>query len=104
MIRRGRAEGWLRRPVDAFPAWAEFHGVRFNHVRIGPLPGFEDRGSTVIACRDLRYGSEEPVIVVPRELVLSRANIDIFSKADQHLREVLDAVGDFGRVRAKSSS
>lgn len=98
MIRRGRAEGWLKRPVDALLSWAEFHGVKFNDVKIGPLSGFEHRGSTVIATRELVYGQEEPLIVVPRELILSRDNIDVFAKADQHLRDLLDALGDFGRV------
>lgn len=38
-------------------------------------------------------------MVVPRELILSRENIDVFAKSDQHLKEVLDSLGDFGRVR-----
>jgi hypothetical protein len=102
MIRRGRAEGWLKRPIDAFPAWAEFNGVKFNGVKIGPMPGLEHRGSTVIANRPLAAGKEEPLIVVPPELILSRQNIDGFAKADQHLKEVLEGLGDFGRVRSQS--
>jgi hypothetical protein len=99
MIRRGRTEGWLKRPVEALPAWAEFNGVTFNSIKIGPLPGFEYRGSTVIAERHLAAGNEEPLMVVPKELILSRQNIDLFAKSDQHLKQVLNALGDFGRVR-----
>jgi hypothetical protein len=98
MIRRGRAEGWLRQPIDVLPRWASFHGVKFNHVKIGPLPGYEDRGSTVIADQKLVGGSVEPLLIVPKELIISRRNIDLFSKSDHHLREILEALGDFGRV------
>lgn len=99
MIRRGRTEGWLKRPVEEFPAWASFHGVTTQGIRIGPLPGFEHRGSTVIADRDLAGGKEGPLITVPKELILSRQNVDLVAKSDQHLREVLHALGEFGWVR-----
>ncbi|KAF2269870.1 SET domain-containing protein [Lojkania enalia] len=96
MIRRGREEGWLHQPIDALPAWAEFHGVRFNGVRVGPIPGREHHGSTVIANRDLAGSQEDPLMLVPKELIVSRQNVDLFAMSDQHLREVLQAVGDFG--------
>lgn len=99
MIKRGRIEGWLRQPVDALPTWANFHGVAFNHVKIGPLPGFETRGSTVIADRELKGGEAEPLLIVPRELIVSQQNIDVIAKSDHHLRELLESLGDFGRVR-----
>jgi len=98
MIKSGRAEGWLRRPVDTLPTWANFHGVAFNHVSIGPLPGFEGRGSAVIADGELIGGKAEPLLVVPKELIVSRQNIDLFAKSDHHLRELLESLGDFGRV------
>jgi hypothetical protein len=84
--------------VAEFPAWAEFNGIKFNGVQIGPLPGFEHRGSTVIAKRQLTAGKEDALIVVPGDLILSRQNIEGFAKSDQHLKEVLNALGDFGRV------
>lgn len=99
MISRGRQEGWLKALIDALPTWATFHGVKFNHVSIGPLSGFEERGSTVIAARELQGGKAEPLLVVPKDLIISRANIELFSRSDRHLREVLEAIGDFGRVR-----
>ena len=85
-------------PIDTLPRWATFHGVAFNGVRIGPLPGFEDRGSTVIADRELEGGKAEPLLVVPRELIISRENINLIAKSDQHLHQILEAIGDFGRV------
>jgi hypothetical protein len=98
MIKRGRQEGWLRKPIDALPPWATFHGVKFNGVEIGPLPGFKYRGSTVIAARELQAGNVEPLLVVPKDLIISRENIELFARSDRHLREVLEATGDFGRV------
>ncbi|PSN66292.1 SET domain-containing protein [Corynespora cassiicola Philippines] len=98
MIRRGRAEGWLKQPIEDLPKWAEFHGVNFNGIKIGPLPGFEDRGSTVIASRPLNGGQESPLLVVPKELIISRQTVELLAKSDQHLREVLGALGDFGRT------
>jgi hypothetical protein len=98
MIRTGRARGWLKQPIDSLPAWATFHGVAFNGVKVGPLPGLEERGSTVIADCDLQGGKTEPLLVVPKELIISRQNIDLLAKSDRHLRELLEALGDFGRV------
>jgi hypothetical protein len=98
MFRRGRQEGWLKEPIEALPTWATFHGVKFNSVKVGPLPGFEERGSTVIAAHKLQGTDAEPLVVVPKDLIISRANIDLFAKADRHLQQVLDAIGEFGRV------
>lgn len=98
MIKRGRTEGWLRQPIDALPKWSTFHGVSFNGIRIAPLPGYEDRGSTVIADRELEGGKVEPLLVVPKDLIISRQNIESFAKADRNLRQVLEAIGDFGTV------
>jgi hypothetical protein len=98
MIRRGRTEGWLTESIDVLPTWATFNGVKFNRVKIGPLPGYEDRGSTVIADDKLQGGNAEPLLVVPKDLIISRQNIELLAKSDHHLRELLEALGDFGRV------
>jgi hypothetical protein len=52
-----------------------------------------------MAARELQGGSVEPLLVVPKDLIVSRANIELVARSDRHLREVLEAVGDFGRVR-----
>ncbi|KAF2867621.1 hypothetical protein BDV95DRAFT_630999 [Massariosphaeria phaeospora] len=98
MIRRGRAEGWLKRPIDGLPVWARFHGVTFHNIKVGPMPGLEHRGSTVIAERDLSDGNEDPLMVVPKDLIISRTNIELLAKSDRHLAQVLEALGDFGRT------
>ncbi|KAF1836283.1 SET domain-containing protein [Decorospora gaudefroyi] len=98
MISRGRAGGWLKEPIDVLPKWATFHGVAFNGVKVGPLPGFEERGSTVITDQKIEGGDSEPLLVVPKDLIISRQNINLFAKSDHHLRELLDALGDLGRT------
>jgi hypothetical protein len=98
MIKRGRREGWLKEPIEALPTWATFHGVKAIGVTIGPLAGFEERGSTVIAARDLQCSNIEPLLFVPRDLIISRENIELLARSDRHLREVLEAIGEFGRV------
>ena len=98
MIRRGRAEGWLKESIQGLPTWAAFHGIQFHGIKVGPLPGYEDRGSTVIADRDLDGDTESPLMTIPKELVLSRPNIELLAKSDHHLRHLLQALGDFGRT------
>lgn len=98
IIARGRAEGWLKLPVSALPPWGELNDVTFNGISVGLLPGFEQRGSTVIAARDLSAGDAEPLMIIPRDLVLSQEAVRVHAKSDQHLRQVLDALAEFGRV------
>lgn len=102
MIRTGRAEAWLREPIEGFPRWANFNGIRFAGIKIGPLPGFEHRGSTVIADSTLVCGEAGAVLTVPKELIVSRQNVELIAKSDKHLRELLQSLDEFGRVRPTS--
>ncbi|KAL1626039.1 hypothetical protein SLS56_007013 [Neofusicoccum ribis] len=98
IIARGRSEAWLKLPVAALKPWADLNDVTFNAITVGPLPGFEQRGSTVIAAEDLSAGNAEPLMIIPRDLVLSQEAVRLHAKSDQHLREVLDALAEFGRT------
>lgn len=99
MIKLGRSQGWLKSPISSLPTWASFHGVTFNGIRIGTLPGYEERGSSVIAERPLVGGHEqEPLMTIPKDLILCRETIETHAKSDIRLRELLDALGDFGRT------
>lgn len=104
MIRRGRAEGWLIRPVSALPAWAKLCGASFNNVRVGQLDGLEDRGSTVIAEKSISSDNMGPLMVVPRRIILSRERVDEQSKTDVDLKELLESLGDFGKVNKQPAS
>lgn len=99
MLKRGREEGWLRQPITALPTWAQYYGVASNGVEIRALPGFEERGSTVIAKHELGGVDVDPLLVVPKDLIISRRNVELYAKSDRHLRELFEAIGDFGRVR-----
>lgn len=98
MIRDGKIQGWLSLPVDTLPVWATLNDVSFEGVSIGPLPGKEDRGSTVIAKRSLKGGHEPPLMTIPRDLILSLERIHQHAKSDSDFRAVLDGLDDFGRV------
>lgn len=102
MIRDGKLQGWLSLPVGTLPVWATFNSVSFNGVNIGPLPGKEDYGSTVIAKRPLKGGHEAPLMTIPRDLILSLDRVHEHAKSDSDFRAVLDGLDDFGRVGAAS--
>ena len=96
MIRTGHREGWLTLPISALPAWARINGCIFDSIKFDSLPG---RGSAVVAGRNLSGGDEKPLLTMPCDLVLSRERVELQAKSDSYLRELLDAVGDYGRVR-----
>ena len=80
-------------PVSALPAWAKFNGISLNGATISKLAG--DRGLGVVGDGG---NSDRTLMLVPADLILSVQNVFIFAKSDQHLREVLQAVGDYSRV------
>ena len=75
--------------------WARLNQIELNGVKVSQVPG--GRGCGVIATDFL---SEENAILmtIPRELLLSLEKVWVYAKADRHLREVLEAVGDYARV------
>lgn len=80
--------------IGELPPWAKLNNIEFNGIAISNIPG-KGYGLTVIAER-----SEDDAILmtVPKDLILSYENVWILAKADKHLREVLEAVGNYGRV------
>ena len=82
-------------PVQALPMWAKLNGVDFNGVEVTPLPG--SRGSGLVT-RAQRNDRSPILITVPTDLVLSLENVWISAKSDEHLKEVLEAVGEYARV------
>ncbi|KAK8248656.1 hypothetical protein IWZ00DRAFT_489650 [Phyllosticta capitalensis] len=104
LIRRGRQEGWLTLPMKALKPWADLNGVAFNNVSAGPLPGLEHRGSAVVAERDLDGDNNEPLMTIPRDLVLSLDGVRLYAKSDKHLRQLLEVLGDFGMSEAVAHS
>ena len=92
--------------IDALPAWARINNVAFHDVEIKTLKaedGF-DKGSAVVStCKRLAKGGEggsypHILITVPPDLVLSRRLVEECALTDMHLKEVLDAIGEYGMV------
>jgi hypothetical protein len=90
-------------PIDALPAWAKLNGISFHDVEIKRIQTDDgiDKGSAVVTtCPKYSEPGGDPQIlmVVPPELVLSLDLVHICAKSDRYLKEVLDAVGEFGTV------
>jgi hypothetical protein len=95
MIRRGKQEGWLSLPNSALRPWAQLNGIALDGISVGSIP---ERGSGVVAIRALKGGDEGPLMVIPGDLILSLERVEMQAKSDQHLRTVLEALGDYARV------
>jgi hypothetical protein len=92
-------------PTDSLSAWLCLNGVTANGVtfhKLDPAEDGLDKGTTIVAteARTSKETHTEPEILlrVPSELVLSLEAVHGYAKSDQHLREVLEAVGGFGTV------
>jgi len=96
MIRRGRAQGWLKLPIESLEHWASFNGVQYNGLSVGVIPGQEERGSAIRLASS--SSEDKPLMLVPKDLIISKENVYLHAKSDKHLREVLEAVGEFGQV------
>ncbi|KZF23653.1 SET domain-containing protein [Xylona heveae TC161] len=102
MIRSGKSSdpgesgsGWLKLPIETLVSWARLRDISFHDVEVkttGP------KGSAVFATKDIIDQDPEPLMTIPREMVLSLEGVYNFAKSDQHLQEVLGALGDYGRT------
>ena len=52
----------------------------------------------MVAETSLSSVDESPLVMVPRDLILSVESVHEHAKCDVHFREVLEALGSFGRV------
>lgn len=99
MIRNGKASGWLQLPAEALLPWASLNDVAFKRVEPGIAVG---RGGALLASQDLPDDSDaedpEPLMIVPRDLILSLERVLEHAKVDKDFREVVDSMGEFGRV------
>ena len=86
-------------PIEQLSAWAKLNGVMFH--------GCEAKRITAdgIACGSGLFATaaheeHEILVSVPQEIVLTPDRVEQHAKLDKHLREVLAACGEFGRVGA----
>ena len=88
-------------PVDQLAAWIRLNNVEFKGVKTTTLQG--NRGSGLVTTTEI--STDNPLLMtVPNELVLSLENVWIYAKSDKHLRQVLEATGDYARVSAPQAS
>ena len=94
-------------PIETLPAWARLNGVSPFGVAFRRLQADNgtDKGCAVVATKDKSNGDPESdsahpeiLLSVPSDMVLSLESVHNYAKSDRYLREVLEAVGDFGRV------
>lgn len=92
-------------PLGSLPAWLRLNGVVSNGIAIQQLGSSEsgtDKGNAIVATAEKtsQESDEQPQVLlrVPSDLVLSLDAVHDYSKSDRELREVLEAVDDFGRV------
>lgn len=91
-------------PIEALPAWTKLNGITFHDIEVKRIvtdDGIDKGASTVTTCvKESKEDSPEPEIlmVIPPDLVLSLDMVHTCAKSDRYLREVLEAVGEFGKV------
>lgn len=88
-----------RLPSTALSAWAKFNGIKYDGVAIEHRDeGGRGRGFAVIAQRDISPTQEEPLMVIPRALVLSTGAVHAQARYDKHLQELLDVATELSTV------
>lgn len=81
-------------PITALPAWCKLNDVSFLDVSIQELG---TKGYGIAAEKALSSEKETfdipALLLVPKDLILSREFIDEHAKVDQHFRQLLEATG-----------
>ncbi|KAH0848981.1 hypothetical protein AYO21_07490 [Fonsecaea monophora] len=79
-------------PLEDLHVWAHFNDVQLLETSIEPHIIREDgtdKGGGLLAKGE--HGQGKPLVAVPRELVLSKERIEQYAKADQSLKELIEA-------------
>lgn len=88
--------------IDALPAWARLNGVSMSGVAFRRLQEEDgaNKGVALVATED--KGGEDSdldvLLQIPSDLILSLDCVETCAKSDPYLREILEAVGGFGKV------
>ena len=85
-------------PVDQLAAWSRLNNVEFNGVKITIVQG--NRGSGLVTTAE----RSNPLLRIPNDLILSLETVWVYAKSDKHLRQVLEATGDYSRVSGPKAS
>ena len=86
-------------PIDQLGAWARLNSIEINGLKITTLQG--NRGSGLVATAE-RPVNNPLLVTIPKDLILSLENVWLYAKSDKHLRQTLEATGDYSRVSNRS--
>jgi hypothetical protein len=97
LIRQGKAEGWLQADTATIRVWLRHNGVKFGAIEPKIVEG---RGTALVASEDLRSSStvSQEILTIPKDMVLSIETVHSHALFDQDLKEVVESLGDWGRV------
>jgi hypothetical protein len=85
-----------RLPVEALPAWCRLNGVELYNVSVREAE--QGKGKGIFAAATVSE-AHSLLLSCPKDLVLSLESIRNQAKVDRHLRELLEAVGEFAEVK-----
>jgi len=79
-------------PLEDLQVWARFNNVQLFETLIEPhliREDGNDKGGGLLAMGE--HGPGKPLVAVPHDLVLSKERVEQYAKADQILRELVEA-------------
>lgn len=89
-------------PIDALPAWARLNGVSMSGVAFRRLREEDatNKGAALVATENKGEKDLGPDVLlqIPSDLILSLDCVETCAKSDPYLRDILEAVGGFGKV------
>ncbi|KAJ5576921.1 hypothetical protein N7535_003847 [Penicillium sp. DV-2018c] len=92
-------------PIELLPAWQRLNGITVQGIafqKVGSDEHGADKGSAIIATEATTSSEDDAdpkvLLQIPSDLVLSVENVHNSAKSDRYLRDVLEAIGDFGRT------
>ncbi|KAL4956330.1 hypothetical protein BDW69DRAFT_158873 [Aspergillus filifer] len=89
-------------PIEALVPFARLYNISHRGVNFRKLKAEDgtDKGGAIVATEDRQSNdaASEDILTVPSDLVLSLGMAQERSRYDHHLRDVLEAVGDFGKT------
>lgn len=91
-------------PSSLLSPWARLNGVVTNSIRLDHQG--DNRGYRLVAERDMSDSevAANPLMTVPKDLVLSAEAMRGDSRFDRHLRELLDAAPQLAEILYRDGS
>lgn len=86
-------------PTEALQQWAQLNDVQQNGVKVCSniiTPTGIGKGGGLLSTK--QHSAESVLLVVPRDLVLTKETVQQCAKTDKHLRTLLEALNDFIQV------